>query len=146
MYINYDSNLLYHYFSNDHTHFTFKTVSLFFLKWFNVRYFLYRNGPFPMLPWPCHKIEYNIQLCLAGLNEVDRYVYNCLKRSKFIYNKTLKKKEILSWMWNGCHVLSGEATNTNFIVLGLTRSGLEPTIYHTRWRSMLTITPPMRLK
>ena len=30
-------------------------------------------------------------------------------------------------------MLSGEATtNTNFIVFGLTRSGLEPTIYHTR--------------
>ena len=26
---------------------------------------------------------------------------------------------------------SGEATNTNFIVLGFTRPGLEPTIYHT---------------
>ena len=82
------------------------------LKWFNVRYFLYRNGPFPMLPWPCHKIEYNIQLCLAGLNEVDRYVYNCLKRSKFIYNKTLKKKEILSWMWNGYdHLKNNDIAN-----------------------------------
>jgi hypothetical protein len=29
-------------------------------------------------------------------------------------------------------VLSGEATNTNFIVLGLTRPGFEPTIYRTR--------------
>jgi hypothetical protein len=29
-------------------------------------------------------------------------------------------------------VLSGEATNTNFIVFGLTRPGLEPIIYHTR--------------
>jgi hypothetical protein len=29
-------------------------------------------------------------------------------------------------------VLSGEATNTNFIVFGLTRSGLELTIYRTR--------------
>jgi hypothetical protein len=29
-------------------------------------------------------------------------------------------------------MLSGEATNTNFIVFGSTRSGLEPTIYHTR--------------
>jgi hypothetical protein len=28
-----------------------------------------------------------------------------------------------------CCVLSGEATNTNFIVFGLTRPGLEPTIY-----------------
>ena len=29
-------------------------------------------------------------------------------------------------------MLSGEATNTNFIVFGLTRPGLESTIYHTR--------------
>jgi len=29
-------------------------------------------------------------------------------------------------------MLSGEATNTNFTVFGLTRSGIEPTIYHTR--------------
>ena len=28
---------------------------------------------------------------------------------------------------------SGEATNTNFIVFALTRSGLEPTIYHTHY-------------
>ena len=31
-----------------------------------------------------------------------------------------------------CCVLSGEATNINFIVNGLTRPGLEPTVYHTR--------------
>ena len=31
-----------------------------------------------------------------------------------------------------CCVLSGEATNTNFIVFGLTRPELEPTIYRTR--------------
>ena len=29
-------------------------------------------------------------------------------------------------------MLSGEATNTNFIVFGLNRSVLEPTIYHTQ--------------
>jgi len=29
-------------------------------------------------------------------------------------------------------VFSGEATNTNFIVYGLTRSWLEHTIYHSR--------------
>jgi hypothetical protein len=29
-------------------------------------------------------------------------------------------------------VVSGEVTNTNFIVFGLTRSGFEATIYHTR--------------
>jgi hypothetical protein len=31
-----------------------------------------------------------------------------------------------------CCVLSGEATNTNFIVFGLIRLGLEPMIYRTR--------------
>ena len=31
-----------------------------------------------------------------------------------------------------CCVLSGEGTHTNFIVFGLTGSGMEPTIYHTR--------------
>jgi hypothetical protein len=40
-------------------------------------------------------------------------------------------------------VLSREATNTNSIVSGFTRSGLEPTIYRIRG-STLTITPPMR--
>jgi hypothetical protein len=29
-------------------------------------------------------------------------------------------------------VLSGEATNTNFIVFGLTPQGFDPTIYHTQ--------------
>jgi hypothetical protein len=29
-------------------------------------------------------------------------------------------------------LLSGEATNTNFIVFGLTRPWIEPTIYRTR--------------
>jgi hypothetical protein len=31
-----------------------------------------------------------------------------------------------------CCVISGEAINTNCIVFGLTRPGLEPTIYRTR--------------
>jgi hypothetical protein len=48
-----------------------------------------------------------------------------------------------------CCVLSREVTNTNFIVFGLTWSGLEPTIYSLNQRStaltsMLTITAPMR--
>ena len=38
-------------------------------------------------------------------------------------------------------LLSGEATNTYFIVFGLNRSGLEPTIYRTRGEHVLTITP-----
>jgi hypothetical protein len=41
-------------------------------------------------------------------------------------------------------MLSGEATKTNFIVFGLTWSGLKSTIYHTQ-TSTWTITPPMWL-
>ena len=44
-----------------------------------------------------------------------------------------------------CCVLSGEATSTIFIVVGLTRQGLEPTIYRTREASTLAIKPLMRL-
>jgi hypothetical protein len=33
---------------------------------------------------------------------------------------------------NFYRVISGEATNTYFIVFGLTRPGLKPTIYRTR--------------
>jgi hypothetical protein len=44
-----------------------------------------------------------------------------------------------------CCMLSGEATNTNVIVFGLTRPWLDPTIYLTRKTSTLTITPPMCL-
>jgi hypothetical protein len=39
--------------------------------------------------------------------------------------------------------LSGDAAHTNFIVIALTRSGLEPMIYRTRGEQ--AITPPMRL-
>jgi hypothetical protein len=39
-------------------------------------------------------------------------------------------------------MLSGDATNTNFIIFGFTQSGLEPTIYRTRGE---TITPPILL-
>ena len=46
----------------------------------------------------------------------------------------------LFWFWadqsfalsSQCCMLSGEATNTNFIVFGMTRPGLEPTIYRTQ--------------
>jgi hypothetical protein len=41
-----------------------------------------------------------------------------------------------------CCVLSGEATHIYFEVFGLTRSGLEPTIYHTRGEHANHI-PPM---
>ena len=44
-----------------------------------------------------------------------------------------------------CCVFSGEATSTIFIVVGLTRQGLEPTIYRTREASTLAIKPLMRL-
>ena len=43
-----------------------------------------------------------------------------------------------------CCVLSGEATNTNVIVFGCTRSGIEPTIYALK-ASTFTITSPILL-
>jgi hypothetical protein len=45
-----------------------------------------------------------------------------------------------------CCVHNGEAKYTNFIVFGLTQSGLEHTFYRARLEaSTQTITPPMRL-
>jgi hypothetical protein len=40
------------------------------------------------------------------------------------------------------YILSGEAANINFTVVGLTRPGLEPTICHN---SGCHVTPPMKL-
>ncbi|XP_077981616.1 uncharacterized protein LOC144436648 [Glandiceps talaboti] len=40
------------------------------------RAFLGRRGPFPTQFWEFRKIEYNMQLCLAGLKDVDRHVAN----------------------------------------------------------------------
>ncbi|XP_070191909.1 uncharacterized protein [Littorina saxatilis] len=40
------------------------------------RAFLGRNGPFPCMFWQWSQIAHNIQLCLAGLREVDRHVAN----------------------------------------------------------------------
>jgi hypothetical protein len=37
-----------------------------------------------------------------------------------------------TYFHQSCWVLSGEATNTNFIVFGLTRPWFEPTIYRTQ--------------
>ena len=59
------------------------------------------------------------------------------KNSSQIY--LMPHLDTLSWFWANQSllfllktVLTREATNTNFIVFGLTRSGLKPTIYHTR--------------
>ena len=43
-----------------------------------------------------------------------------------------RANQSLPFLLNAACVLSGEATNTNFIDFDLTRSGLEPTICHTR--------------
>ncbi|XP_068750634.1 uncharacterized protein [Montipora capricornis] len=40
------------------------------------RSFLDRYGPFPMMYWPWDLIGENMQLCLAGLRDVDRHVVN----------------------------------------------------------------------
>jgi hypothetical protein len=43
-----------------------------------------------------------------------------------------RANQSLLFLLNAACVLNGEATNTNFIVFGLTRRGLDPTIYRTR--------------
>ncbi|XP_077868441.1 uncharacterized protein LOC100372084 [Saccoglossus kowalevskii] len=40
------------------------------------RAFLGRRGPFPLQFWEFRKIEYSMQLCMAGLKEVDRDIAN----------------------------------------------------------------------
>ncbi|XP_070558917.1 uncharacterized protein [Ptychodera flava] len=40
------------------------------------RAFISRRGPFPTQFWDFRQIEYNMQLCLAGLRDVDRHVAN----------------------------------------------------------------------
>ncbi|KAL5014657.1 hypothetical protein ScPMuIL_008927 [Solemya velum] len=45
-------------------------------KLFPWRAFLGRNGPFPVMLWQWFTIEDNIQVCLAGLRDVDRHVAN----------------------------------------------------------------------
>jgi hypothetical protein len=57
-----------------------------------------------------------INNCWEKCDEKCAYMFN-------VYKNQLSRQ---------CCVLSEEATNTNFIVFSLTRSGLEPTIYHTR--------------
>ncbi|XP_053377209.1 uncharacterized protein LOC123529723 isoform X3 [Mercenaria mercenaria] len=41
-----------------------------------IRTYLGRNGPFPTMFWQWSMIEYYIQMCLAGLKDVDRHVAN----------------------------------------------------------------------
>ena len=43
-----------------------------------------RNGPFPFQYWPWYDIGTNMQLCLAGLRDVDRLVLLLLLLSFFI--------------------------------------------------------------
>jgi len=43
-----------------------------------------------------------------------------------------RTNQSLLLLLNAARLKSGEATNTNFIVFGLTRPGLESTIYRTR--------------
>ncbi|XP_028417505.1 uncharacterized protein LOC114541907 [Dendronephthya gigantea] len=50
-----------------------KEVSSNLVPW---RSFLARNGPFSLQYWPWFEIGTNMQLCLAGLRDVDRHVVN----------------------------------------------------------------------
>ena len=43
--------------------------------------FFFRNGPFPLMYYQWHMTEYYIQLCLAGLKDVDRLVLSTTSAS-----------------------------------------------------------------
>ena len=65
-------------------------------------------------------------------------VKKCVVCLFMMFNATFNNISVISWGSvllldeTGVPVLSGEAINANFIIFGLTRSGLEPTIYRTR--------------
>ena len=70
--------------------------------------------------------------------ELDFYSTNSLKQQSAyrhvapIGHNILIPSQPVFALFPYCCVLSGEATNTNFIVFGLTRPELEPTIFRTR--------------
>jgi hypothetical protein len=76
------------------------------------------------------------------LSELDFYSASSLKQqstgryvSPVRHNILIQSQSVFALTLQWC-VLSGEATNTNFIVFGLTRPGLEPMIYRTQGKSL----------
>ncbi|XP_076468617.1 uncharacterized protein LOC143299362 isoform X2 [Babylonia areolata] len=65
------------------------------------RSFLGMNGPFPCMFWQWTEISYNIQLCLAGLREVDRHVAN-----GEILGVTLLMEDVLQMGYQGARIYS----------------------------------------
>ena len=76
------------------------------------------------------------------LSELDFYSASSLKQqstgryvSPVRHNILIQSQSVFALTLQWC-ILSGEATNTNFIVFGLTRPGLEPMIYRTQGKSL----------
>jgi hypothetical protein len=66
-------------------------------------------------------------------------------RAPFEVHMKAKRLGLSEFVYFSCNnTLNGEATNTNVIVFGLTRPGLEPSIYHARGEHSNHYTPPMR--
>ncbi|KAL8592207.1 hypothetical protein ACOMHN_030882 [Nucella lapillus] len=65
------------------------------------RSFLGMNGPFPCMFWQWTEIAHNIQLCLAGLREVDRHVAN-----GEILGVTLLMEDVLQMGYHGAQIHS----------------------------------------
>ncbi|XP_052781335.1 uncharacterized protein LOC128217918 isoform X2 [Mya arenaria] len=73
---------------------------------FPIRAFYGRNGPYPTMFWQWHMIEYYIQLCLAGLKDVDRHVAN-----GEILGVTLLMEDVLQTGYQDVSLLTDHAGN-----------------------------------
>ena len=77
--------------------------------------------------------DYEVHFVLEQHAQLDLYSATSLKQQSSDRHVTSLGHIIqANYSFSKCCMLSGEATNTNFIVFGLTRPGLEPTIYYTR--------------
>jgi hypothetical protein len=100
------------------------------LEFYNINYTMSRTSKFAMRWW--------VPRCTRLTRFVAVFIANPLKQqSADRHGGTLEHiilipSQPVFVVSVKCCVISGEATNTNLIVVGLTRSGLEPTIYHNR--------------
>jgi hypothetical protein len=82
-------------------------------------------------PWDDDEVRFLLDQ-QVGFCIVVAHWNNSLQIDMLLHSDTLSWfRAIQSALSPYCCVLCGEATNTNFIVFGLTRSGLEPMIYRT---------------
>jgi hypothetical protein len=92
----------------------------------------------PLYSWKSAELVLNNNQSLTPIttfyigDNVDNVVHLALSFNQQLRHIILIPSQPVFPLSPYCCVLSGEATNTNFIVFCLTRPGLEPTTYSTR--------------